>query len=899
MANPFDELLEAQPKPGNPFDNLEGTEVKTEPPSGGISTFAGPGGAATLLQAPGAILGGLLKAGKQSATEEFARSAGGTFDPEGEPAGDATFAFKVGRNMEQGGLTAARDAFEKQFPKGDLIKKDFTGYGSLLLYREDKDKPFKLFGHDTAFTAGEHLNARNVVSLLAGAVTGGVSIPTAMVTTSIGAAGGQLIDNFIQGLSKSENLEGPEGRGEQLKRVFSAGAINAAGVGALGAGAAGAGAVKSAVNNFTSGALRRLSPEVNSFITAIDQEGLPPLGVGQVSDRPIVRVMTRQAATTSPVLSRMTRDQLAAVEQKLVNLAAEGKDLTAGDLRLLDDVRKSMLVRELGDVVKMDRSEAGQVVQQSLSKYELSSKAINDKQYNALRMNARDEDMQFDAGPIIQTAAEIEQGVLAPSQRRMANWAPMLDDNGNVITGTFRIGSPSAEIRPFIDKIKSLGQVLKNVESEAIETSSGLSEPRISSAVEQLQALRSGLFDLMHSENATTRRQATALWNATAEVMENPTKASARSRALLGVANEFNAEREKTLLPIRRMIDKEDPGNLAAGLVKPGNYQTLINVRNVFAGSEDQAGWKAIQDGFKSDLLADPEKIITKLDRFSNDQRTLNLIVTPKEQQLFRELGAQHKRWATGPVADIIKGRQIDVTNAVHLAFKGSPDELTTILNAADSVGKKDSMVTDVRAGIYQWILDQSLATSEKALLSPAARSAAPVTEGRWMSAAARERAETVQKALGNMVERGDVIPSGKMVDARAMVEAIDFLEKSPMKARLDNFLGPKDWERLRTMANYVANIEGIQGSAGSAIGAAAQVSMFKSGIKAAEDPGKWVMTVLGFFNNETIARMMARPATATAVENAINEGPTKAGIRSLLGASLGAYADTMTHRRD
>src|SRR5262252_1353469 len=588
--------------------------------------------------------------------------AGDKFDPQGEPIPGGV-AFAVGRQMALAGDGMAHKTFTAMYPKGDLIRVP-TSQGDALLYRANRDdpnEPWKPAGNVVWRGIGNVATMKNI-GIGVGGLLGAEGGPlTAGGMSALGGMVGRMADYGVNRLAGIPDVSaGGRLGGETVRAGLEGGVPVMLAEGAFGAG--------NFFSNRALWALKGIAPELRSFNDDLVEEGLHPLSIGQASPNMMLRKIFKQSSSiaASPKLKLLV-DQMNSARDALQRQVDAGgfEGTTPEALQRLTDLQRDRLATEIPVFKAAGRSPSGQDMQTALQDWDQTSRALLRRKGDAAVKASRNGELQFDATGMRDAAYEIQSGVYAPGRIPMdpETGEPLIDpvtDEPFEMRPT-KVQQPSGEVQPYLDKLARVDDTLENVRNPE----SG----RMDSGLEQLMAIRDGLYGIMTSEgsNAQARREAAQLWSETVKSMNNPVggRINANQWRITDLLDSYK-DFETTKKQLGGMLKAREPGALADNLIRSGNLKTLNAVKKALG--EDSGEWQGIVDGYRSILLDDLPKAEARLDRLSNDPDVLDAVMPRSEQEAWRDVSRQHKRLDASLASKLGQGEQGQIANATQLA---------------------------------------------------------------------------------------------------------------------------------------------------------------------------------------------------------------------------------------
>lgn len=749
-------------------------------------------------------------AAKETAHQEklanISKALGGNFDPSGELP-DKALRFDMGRSDKFSERKAKfQDKYKDKFPNLQYKTVDLADGSSVDIYRFGRDEPFKPVQNlnttsygDVAQGAGAVINEQTGLALATLPLTRGMGLSGRLISTPIAMYSGGRLESHVEGVRGYEHTP----YGELNKNLL----IDAGLAAATEFLTPGSGLISTIRESAT-----KPMPSAGRLVTAAEREGLEPLTVGQISNSPVTRAAFQQAGGTSPRVADVVAKQRTSVHTSLQRLA-DDKGVDA-----LSDVQLAKLVKEqeneLDRIIRnprMSKSEAGQDLQVAVNQWDDRNRTARDALYE--RAKRIGHNVEFDLTDLKERAAALRRGYLGTPAEGVEN--------------PVQLNPMGKQISQVVDVIDRLNPVMGSFTHEGVTYN----------PIQQMIHMRDELYGIMRfSPNPAERRQASELWTATKDAMEDPMGGDRRFIYNYNRAKDAHTDRENMLdkAYIKAALDKAEPGQLPSMILKPGNEQTITHLKEI-AGEES---WNKIKDFKKTELLNDPASIGKMFEDFKDDPKALNSFFSKDEQSI---LSAYHGRWKetqTPTVQAVMKDRKSLGERAIQLATQAQDGELRNIVELGDKAGV--DIKTALRAGVYQSILDD---------------------------------ASTVSAEAG-----------GRLIDPQKVITKIESLRKKPA---LNQFMRPEDWDRLTDFQLYSDVLtQGID------TGGSMQRGAIVGKITSLTSPLKQASALRRITENDIIANILADPVTADKLASA------RAATTSTTGTSRLANTFALLARR-
>lgn len=560
----------------------------------------------------------LKDAEKRRRDAELIELTRGNYDPAND-LGDPWLAADMARSNL---LSEKQAKFLRKYPHGQLRSVTVGEGEKVLLARTAPDEPEREVAKSALSILAQGVGPAEPIvgGVAAGLLTGGAGIIPGALATGGATFLGEMAQHGVERLRGFEE--------DTLGEAATSGVLS--GSMATTADVAMRGATRLVRGGLNPTALITPSERLGRATDIAAAQGLPAVGVGQVSSSEMVRAAVRQSALFGGPAGRQQTEQRSAIFQRLKKMSE------SAFASLSDSNLESVIARQVADIDRLlpvknvSSAVASKALKRGYEIFRTASRETRDRRYNDVHATIS-EDFAYDLRipppgeekSLLAVANEINTGVLG---RSIAN------------KGTRVSQEPQGELRNVLDLL--LGKTDETTTlSPLIEfkAAPGLGRNREGfNAFEQLQALRTRLFDLTQSEDPMVKREATRLWGSMRATMENPVGAvSADFQAKLKAANNFNRWRENILETdyVQRVLrsDTSTFGEMANHLLQPGKGPMLQLTRRIIP----QENWALVQEKFKGRLLADPDQTVAMLKRWkTEDPEGLKLLITPQQEEM-------------------------------------------------------------------------------------------------------------------------------------------------------------------------------------------------------------------------------------------------------------------------
>jgi len=539
-----------------------------------------------------------------------------------------------------------------------------TIFQPFLVFRKNSSEPFRKVDASMR-EKSEVLN--DFIDFIAedlGALTGeifqslrttrGIPIMAYLRRLAYGAAGGETLQQIGQELAglDRETLAAQSGRaGRQAGLAFAGGSVfRPADVG---------------VRAAKGGGILKIPPERRDALAAFDRLGLEKPLPGQISDNPFVVLLQAQSSATLPTIPRFVAGQVESVVQvfkSLRNPKAKSNFLATLSRTQQETEKKLIVAARRARGAKLGLRTVGRDLTESMKTLDNKSrKAVNDAYATARSI----EEPAFE---LIGLQMQARMGLAG---------TPFLlkKQTDNVTEASLRqIGVDETTIRNLmkdIDAVPKLGKA-EHLDPDFVRIAKGIAgaDPTlpsvplpngtVSTATDQLRAWRSELFELAQPriDEAGRVRRGNALAGALGKeidaVLATPNTINTAFRGAWDTANNMAFRRFKRLELDNAAIiaSSKRPGLLVRRFIKPGAEDNLIELRQLVSNES----FGNLQTAFKNDLINDPVNMLKRLDSF--DKPTLNLLMSPQDQKVFRGIAIEFNKLERQGLENIVSTTQ-------------------------------------------------------------------------------------------------------------------------------------------------------------------------------------------------------------------------------------------------
>ncbi len=589
-------------------------------------------------------------------------------------------------------------AFKSTFPEGDLERDPVDG---TLLFRENASQPFAKVDADLTEKFEPLGDLIDFIAPDIGAISGevlaairsrGISLLGLMTRLFVGATAGDVAQQEVQGLRGIQQ----ETREQSFQRSTTKGMF-AAGGGAVGT------ALGTAVNVVRGAGSGGLRPGAEKAMRAAERQDIPGLMPIQVSDSPIIRKLGGQAGAVMPRIARRAAEQEVAIKARLALLRDRTETPKLGQ-RLLDlhtAVRKDTLSKLEGVTKRTEGNVAGRDLAQGIAEYDIKAQAIIDEAYDAARAL---ETPQFDGLPIRSAIDDLEIGqpFQGPSKApAFAKEHGVTPDEFKQLFGEDPLKRDIFQSAENVQKgVQDVSGLLKKMDFTAPDL---IIDGKRFTTTDALLRLRRRLWDLKTPNPGELARlehgQAQQLYSAITDVIDNPINTNALFVRAWQNARKVAADRFDTWekLIVMRVAKDETPAQLASRLAQPRQIDNLEALRAVVPTER----FASLQNFFKSELLRDSDNIAQRLGQF--DKPTLDILLSPAEQGLFRRVGEQIDNLNRVGIDKILKRQERHGAIIGEAIERGDTAQVAELFKMVQFAGGKSSDVgRSVRAGIIE-----------------------------------------------------------------------------------------------------------------------------------------------------------------------------------------------------
>jgi hypothetical protein len=616
------------------------------------------------------------------------------------------------------GFEAKRAKFHSYYPDGDFILVDepptvvvspsgreietAPSRGSTVLFRKNQNEPFLEF--DTVgWTTNElWMDAIDIVVGAGPSIAGEVAL-----TKGFGAIGSVILRGAagtLVGEISNEAIERVRG----FARETWDNAAQRIGFESLVAGLGGKVAdttIRGPLNLFRGRPLVEAAPGAEPAIAAVRELNLaganiPGLMPNQVSNNVIIQRLGNLSSALTPAMGRYVQQQDKALVQVLGTLRDKNlAQFSKGEFTTLHREASDQIVAAM-KLPDANLTDVGNAIARGLAEYENLSRATVDQLY----LNARTKGAPvFDVSGLKTVARSIEAGI------------PVAQEGGAAVQA---MPLPSS-LRETVEMIKNLDPAMPSTTTIS-PTGQVVEVP----AMEQLRSIQQSLFDIAYVGNYVTAtppdrqaaRAAKKVLDSINHTIESATHTDPAFLAAWREANEAAALRFSTLEKAFVVNAK----NIAEG----GNLQTLASMAENLAQPLQReniqllkeimppARFEEMRQGMMADFISPRNRstISAKLNNF--DKETLDLIMTPLEQQGMRQVGENITRLDNVGIRRVLERqdtRRAAMSDLVNREDTAGINELVRLMPK----DPQDPVRRQMRAGLVDDIILRSTRTND------------------------------------------------------------------------------------------------------------------------------------------------------------------------------------------
>ena len=591
------------------------------------------------------------------------------FDP------DQTAPMGMRWSLARGDTMEEKQARLKKFHEnGELRVLGKSGVAGLptdvLIWRESPEQKWKM-------VEPEGFDAFDIPEAVAGsaeAIGGeaimaigsrGASIPSMVARQGIGSFFGEGIEQAGQ-VASGTQLQDFSGAVGEMSKEGAASLI----------GGFGASPVVAAKNALTGRGVLQVGDQGIEALAAarrLDPKGLADkMTPGTVTDNPAIRLQEAQAGALLPGMQRRYReltDRLNNIVKSKIDVDLLGQAMNRVN-QSVSNLSRTFL-EQVGDP-RSPMGRGGRALKQGIKEYDEGAKALVDDMYGLARSL---EEPRFDMSELANFASDMRKGKFGPVDPAAEKMLVQLE----AISGPV----------PLSNGTLSVMDQLKSVRTEAF----AMKNPGLGNAAGQKEGQAAAIFRYING------------------VMDEPLNANpafkrAWKEAGIQAKQRFDTLEKAAVIDVQRSASESE---LARKFAAPGQVDFLADLRL----TAPKQYWDEFTDSFKSDLLVDPSKLSGKLKAF--DQETIDVLLTRKEQELFRKLGTEFDRIAKLGV-DQMAERQVSNKQFVAKLIKtADPRDTQMIMRAINNTNDKAAR-DSLRAAILDWTWDGIVGETEMGL---------------------------------------------------------------------------------------------------------------------------------------------------------------------------------------
>jgi len=611
-------------------------------------------------------------------------------------------------------LINKRKKFREAFPEGELreVSLPFPLQGHrTLVFRTNRDEPLREVFPGGDPSLGTSIIAEPEKTLLPVAGQMAAGLP--------GLVAGSLISPFVE-------------KGVERVRGFKEGTVGGMAVEgsidtALNVGAdiltRGAtrlvrgGLSKSAGGSFSEGLVEPL-PGSQRVISAAEQEGLHPLATGQIARTPVTQSIFQQVtALTSrgaEFLNAQQRKLFEVVKQKSVKTGADG--LRNEELAVLVDGERKTLNEVIKKLPQGSDTKGGEALKEGAEIFKKDSSVMGGRLYGEAFDIAKESNVKFDISETISLGNKLASGIKAQGKTITKDVdIGLLDQSGKPITRSETSQelinvreALSKDISDVVRDLNELDPVLRN-----IDTPIGRS-----TAAEQIQALRTRLFDIkQRAEGEVMGKLANDMWHSFTTAMHNPIGGSKTFVTAWKKANGFWRFRETELEKgaVATILKGNNPEALFRAFGKRGNFTALQRAKDLIPPRQ----WNTFRESFVADLVNDPKRLVSKLNTLNTDKQSKRLLLDVAEENMLRKWAIGTERLEKSVLNKISTENKANISKAYEITKNTTSKDIEEQISR--SGGKNSEFAVSLRAGLYEHVLGKSeaLDTVGNSILDP------------------------------------------------------------------------------------------------------------------------------------------------------------------------------------
>jgi hypothetical protein len=822
------------PPPGKSLARKMAPDEETlKPAAGAVNTLGVASPSASVQVGKDAIA--RLRAERAGHVNHLTRSLGPRYDPE-STFSDGMSGFWTSADMARSHrLSDKQKKFKAAYPDGSVINVPTPG-GLTLLARKSREEPFRELPMGPT-VAGTVVSEPFMLGTL-GSLLGPKG-------TFAGTTAGVLLQDAAE---EQRGFGDGVSVGSALKEGGTIGAIDV----------------------FMRGGMRlfagrqRLVSEVDAMkeaLEGVEALGLEPLAIGQLGGGPYERGIFKQVGATSPRIETLTTKQA----QALLNLFERLGDNAPATNRVIMDIIRAQR-DELSRILTpkgLLRADAGALLKKGEEVWKRATRIKRNRLYD--EAHALSDDVTYDVNGLQDvnrnlaagvrsaeregveqaertTAKEVtehtERGGEVISERTIDEGTRLADGvkhssrverripaegEETVITRHTTDTLPEAPtataeggVRVSGNPASELEAVMRDIERLEPQVSRFASESGEWTAFEQIQALRTRLFDLKSSDDGGTRRAANILWRELTKVMDNPISGDPAFVEAHRTARAFNRFREDTLEKtfVGQALATDTPEAIAARYFRPGNATALKTIQGMLSPRR----FEQFREGFQLDIAnaRTARQGLTRLENFrATDPDGLGILLKPQEERALKEYLARKMQFEASPAAKLMEKELAEGEKLLALAEKGTAGEVEGMVRLGGGIDSAYAQAA--RAGVFKSILNNA---------------------------------------------RDLTVKGVEVLDPKSVLRQITAWKNS---GKLDSLFRPEDWRTLTQIEKYTAPLaESADIGGGMMAGSTRQqgiqaVTDVLEGASGAKKVLKGVVRTL--IGNDVMAWLLSRPA--------------------------------------
>ena len=592
-------------------------------------------------------------------------------------------------------INAKRQKFLEQYPNGTLTPVQLSNGDVKLIYKKEENDPYRFVNRGVNYPE----ITRAIVS---GDLIGGLIVSRFNpMFTGVGTGVGSLLEYGVETARGYETQTGEK----ELKEATLEGLV----AGGLDFATRKLFSLYKKFKNAGNVKILDVADFADDVAKFAEEETLEPLIKGNVLKTPVWQSAFAQSQITSPSGLNTFNKQIKTLQKRFGSMgdSFDASAFTTEELSLIIKAQGDDLVQRLFSSTDINQPlsrewlQIGQNYQQGLKNWVINSRELKDGLYKEAS-NLTD-DLVFDVTSLQTVAKNIKDVVRAKGVETQSQivGTGLFDDLGNEIT---RVIPGKAGPVPLLDLSKDLRDVIETI---------GKMDPKVSmyqgfDPIDQLKTLRTSVFTLQQSDNATTKRYANQLYTSLKEVMESPLSGNTEFLDFYKKASAFNSYRENilNLSVIKKSLKSDTIEDIITSKFNIAQPSEVSYIKKVL----DKKTFNMLKASYLQDIASNNSSLNKFLRNENQYADVVSEIFSKTEIDAIKKFALARQKLDISTLAKIIKKDVSNAERAYALIDEGY-DVFKNIL--IQRGGKDGKFAQSIKAGIYKKIFDDSIVTTK------------------------------------------------------------------------------------------------------------------------------------------------------------------------------------------